>query len=131
MELTSWIKNYLTSRDAMEQLIVSIEDTGKDFVVHKKTGDVRFLVRPELNDTAEIKSIAGKIGLVVLNSRKNLDFVISNWQTFAALKELCIYFVNPTVNEKWLLYPFTHNQITEKNALKRGLFSLFSMVAAV
>lgn len=115
----------------MEQLIVSIEDTGKDFILHKNTGDVRFLIRPELGDISEIKTRTGKIGLVVLNSRKNLDFVIANWQTFAALKELCIYFVNPTVNEKWLLYPFTHNQITEKSALKRGLFSLFSMVASV
>lgn len=115
----------------MEQLINSFEDKGNDFVVHKKTGDVLFLVRPELVDVSELRSLVGKAGLVVLNSRANLDFVISNWQTFAALKELCVYFINPMVNEKWLLYPYTHNQITEKNALKRGLFSLFGIVPAV
>jgi len=115
----------------MEQLIVSVEDTGKDFIVHKKTGDVRFMVMPELADISEFKTLTGKTGLVILNSRKNLDFVITNWQVFSSLKDLCIYFVNTTVNEKWLLYPYTHNQITEKNALKRGLLSLFSMVPAV
>ena len=115
----------------MEQLIVSIEDTGKDFIVHKKTGDIKFLIRPELTDASEFKNVTGKTGLVIFNSRKNLDFVIANWQMFSSLKELCIYFVNPVVNEKWLLYPYTHNQITEKIALKRGLLSLFSMVPAV
>jgi len=115
----------------MEQMIVSIEDTGKDFIVHKKTGDVLFLVRPELTEVAELKTLSGKAGLIILNSRKNLDFVIANWQTFAVLKELCIYFVNPVVNDKWMLYPHTHNQITEKTALKQGLLTLFSMVAAV
>ncbi len=131
MELKEWIKNYLNSRDLMEQMIVSIEDKNEDFVVHKKNGDVNFLIRHELLDANEIKQINRKTGLVVLNSRKNLDFVINNWQIFSAVKELCIYFVNPTLNEKWLLYPYTHNAITEKSALKRGLLTLFSSVPAI
>lgn len=130
MDLNEWIKNYLISRDTMEQMIVSIEDKGKDLVVHRKNGDVVFLIRPDFSNVEELK-IPGKISLVILNSRKNLDFVISNWQMLSAIKELCIYFVNPTVSEKWLLYPYTHNQITEKTALKRGLLSLFSTVPAV
>jgi len=131
MDLKEWIKNYLTSRDVIEAQIVSIEDNEKGFIVHKKNGDVSFLIKPELVDMAELKQISGKTGLVVLNSRKNLDFVINNWQMLSTIKELCIYFVNPTVNDKWLLYPHTHNAITEKVALKRGLLTLFSMVPAV
>ena len=127
MDLAQWTKDYVTSRDSFEQLITSIEETGKDFIVHKKNGEVRFLIRPELLDITELKQ-PGKTALVVLNNRKNLDFVIANWQTLATLKNLCVYFVNPVVNEKWVLYPFTHNQITEKAAFKRGLYSLFSMV---
>ncbi len=130
-QLKEWAQIYLKSRDAMQKSINGIENLNGDFIVHKSAGDIIFLVRPELSDVSEILAKAsGSSGLVVLNTKKNVDFVVSNWDKLAKLKGLCIYFVNPTVNEKWLLYPYTHEQITEKPALKRGLESLFSMVPA-
>ncbi len=68
--------------------------------------------------------------LLLETRHANTTFVVANWDKLSNLKGLCIYFVNPKLNEKWLLYPFTHNQITERSALKRGLESLFSMVPA-
>ncbi len=131
VELKEWAQIYLKNRDVMQKSITGFENLDGDFVVHKASGDVLFLIRPELTDAGEIVEKANaNAGLVVLNTKKNVDFVVANWDKLSNLKGLCIYFVNPKLNEKWLLYPFTHNQITERSALKRGLESLFSMVPA-
>jgi len=128
-ELKEWAQIFLKSRDVMQRVISSFESLNGDFVVHKTTGDVIFMIRPELSNVEEVvEKSSGNAGLIVLNTKKNVDAVISNWDKLAKLKGLCIYFVNPKANEKWLLYPHTHDQITEKPALRRGLESLFSMV---
>jgi len=129
--LKEWVQIYLKSRDVLQKSITGFEILNGDFVVHKSTGDVLFLIRPEFSDAGEIvEKATGSAGLVVLNTKKNVDAVIANWSKLCKLKDLCIYFVNPSANEKWLLYPYTHDQITEKVALRRGLESLFSMVPA-
>lgn len=116
-ELKEWAQIFLKSRDVLQKSITSIENLNGDFVVHKIAGDIIFLVRPELSNVDEVvEKSSGSAGLVVLNIKGNVDFVASNWEKLAKLKGLCIYFVNPKTNDKWLLYPFTHNQITEKPA---------------
>jgi hypothetical protein len=128
-ELKEWAQIFLKSRDVLQKSITGIENLNGDFIVHKATGDAIFLIRPVLENVDEVvEKSSGNSGLVVLNTKKNVDAVIANWEKLAKLQKLCIYFVNPKTNDKWLLYPFTHNQITEKPALKRGLESLFSMV---
>ena len=128
-ELKEWAQIFLKSRDVLQKAITGMDSLNGDFIVHKTTGDVLFLVRPELSDVDEIVSKAtASAGLVVLNIKKNVDVVVQHWDKLAKLKGLCIYFVNPKSNDKWLLYPYTHEQITERSALRRGLESLFSMV---
>ena len=126
-QLKEWMQIYLKSRDAIQKVITGFENLNGDFVVHKNSTDILFLIRPEFTNVDEIADKA--VGLVVLNTKKNLNFVISNWDTLSKLKGLCIYFVNPKSNDKWMLFPYTHDRITEKSALKRGLESLFSMVS--
>jgi len=125
-QLKEWMQIYLKSRDAIQKVITGFENLNGDFVVHKNSTDILFLIRPEFTNVDEIADKA--VGLVVLNTKKNLNFVISKWDKLSKLKGLCIYFVNPKSNDKWMLFPYTHDRITEKSALKRGLESLFSMV---
>src|SRR3989304_8284668 len=128
-QLREWAEIYLKSRDVLQKAITGFESLDGDFIVHKATGDVIFLIRPEFVNVEEVvEKVTSNAGLVILNTKKNVDFVISNWDKLAKLNGLCIYFVNPKLNDKWLLYPYTHAQITEKSALRRGLESLFSMV---
>ena len=129
--LKEWVQIYLKSRDVLQKTITGFENLNGDFIVHKSTGDVLFLIRPEFSNVDEvIEKATNNAGLVVLNTKKNVDAVVASWDKLSKLKGLCIYFVNPSLNEKWLLYPYTHNQITEKAALRKGLESLFSMVPA-
>ncbi len=130
-QLKEWTQIFLKSRDVLQKSITGFESLNGDFVVRKSTGDVVFLIRPEFSNADEVVEKAqSNAGLVVLNTKKNVNSVIASWDKLAKLKGLCIYFVNPNLNEKWLLYPYTHDQITEKPALRRGLESLFSMVPA-
>lgn len=132
MDLKEWIITYLKNRDIIDQSIERFEDLNGDFIVHKKTGSQLFLLRPEFSDSKEIQEKSNrKLGLILLNTKKNLTAVIKSWSALSEIQDLCLYFVNPNTNEKWLLYPHTHAQITEKSALKRGLESLFSMVSEV
>jgi hypothetical protein len=131
VQLKEWTQIFLKNRDVMEQVITGFESVDGDFIVHKKAGEVLFLIRPELKDVGTVVEKAkGKTGLVVLNTKKNVGAVVAGWDKLKQLPGLCIYFVNPDTNDKWLLYPHTHDKITEKSALKRGLESLFSMVPA-
>lgn len=132
IELKEWAQIYVKNRDILQKSVLGFDNLNGDFVVRKSSGDVLFLIRPELSDADEIvEKCTGNCSLVILNTRKNVNFVISNWDKFAKLKGLCVFFVNLGLNEKWLLYPYTHDQITERSALKRGLESLFSMVPSV
>lgn len=127
--LKEWTEIFLRSRDVIQKSIVSIEHLNGDFIVHKSSGDVLFLIRPEFEDVDEVvEKCKSNSGLVVLNTKENVDALISGWDKLSRLKGLCVYFVNPKLNEKWLIYPYTHDQITERAALKTGLHSLFSMV---
>lgn len=130
-ELKEWTITYVKSRDVMQKTIVGIEEFGDDFVVRRSSGEDAFLIRAAFSNVDEI---AGKgdssVGLVLLNTRENLNAVISGWDKLCRMKGLRIYFVNPKASgeKKWLLAPYTHERISDRSSLKKGLESLFSMV---
>lgn len=128
MNLKEWMIAYLKSRDAIKQEILEIEEKNDSLIVRKQTGETRIVVRPELAIFDELKTANGQLSIAVHNTKKNVEFLISNWDTFSRAEKLCIYFVNPSTNEKWMLYPHTHNQITEKAALRKGLEAMHSEV---
>lgn len=134
--LKEWVLNYLQSKDIMAKNILSIEHNkdGFDLVVRSKAGDQFILIRPELHDAKELSSAKErKTIVVILNTRKNLEFVITNWDMLAQQPLLCIYFVNPCseTETKWIIYPSTHNRIADRKALKKGLEALFSTVQEI
>jgi len=130
-ELKEWAIDYVKSRDAMQKTILSIDEQGDDFVVKRSGAEDFFLIRPVFADVEGVVSKGdASVGLVVLNTRENLSSVISGWDKLCRMKGLKIYFVNPKASgdKKWLLAPYTHERISDRSALKKGLESLFSMV---
>lgn len=130
-KLSEWVEVFLKNRDVFNRVITGFENVNGDILVKRTTGDLFVFVRPELDSVDDVSSRDGPSVLALLNTKGNLDFVIKNWDVLSKKKELCIYFVNPMANDKWLLFPHTHNQITEKSALRKGLESMFSMVPSV
>ena len=133
--LVDWIIDYLKNKDLLLKKIELIDKDKKGFDVYVKFKDKErfFIVKPVIDDVDGILSkfnAEGHFGLVVLNTSGNFDVLIKNWGRFVKFKRLCIYFVNPfsKLDKKWVIYPYTHNNICEKDALEKGLKSMFEMV---
>ena len=125
-QLKHWAKLYFTSKYSLQT--ERIEELNDNLKLHTINGDVKVIITPELK---ELPAVEEKTLLVLLNTHTNLDFIVKNWDKFVTLSQLTIYFVNPSTNEKWTLHPHTHDKIAEREALRRGLESLFSAIPSV
>ena len=132
--LTEWAVNYIKSRDIIARAITGIEmgKEGWDIVVHAKDGDRFYAVVPEISSFDEIAQKAGDraVCIVTYNTRHNLDRLVDGWSRLSALPKLSLIFANPksSLDQKWLIVPYTHEFVTEKASLKRGLKAMFDMV---
>jgi len=133
-DLKEWAKIYVKHKDIMKKEIVSINNTDTGFNVKYKDRDCEFIIVPELKE-GDIKGLSDDKNrvLVLLNSKKNLDFIIKKWNTLKVLKNLAIYFVNPasSSDKVWILRPYVHNSICDNSSLATGLKSIFGGVEEV
>jgi len=134
-QLVDWTFNYLKNKYLYLKRIEVIEKNKKGFDIYVKFKDREqfFVVQPVIEDIDGVFSKFDSekhFGLVVLNTKGNLDILVKNWKEFVKFKHLCVYFVNPSskLDKKWIIYPYTHNNICEKDALEKGLNSMFEMV---
>jgi hypothetical protein len=133
--LTSWTEQYVKNKDLIKREVQSISkhEAGWTLSVIKKEGVQHFLVIPHLES---INVLLSKMqpdfnaALVVLNTRKNLDIIIEAWSELIKFPKLAIIFANPESNtdKRWIIFPHTHENVTERKALKVGLESMFSTV---
>lgn len=129
--LQDWLAVYIKNRDLYTKSLRSLKPTDDfDFVAHHEETVRYYLVRPLLTDVGEVvkKSKERKLFVVMANQKRNVDTIIKHWDVLKSCDELCLLFVNPTSGEKWMLYPKTHDLITDAKALKPGLYSLFEGV---
>ena len=131
-KLKEWTIEYIKHKDLFKKSIIDIKIND---VIHVKTKDKEqvYVVMSSLEGFQEAIEYAEKDAWVVLvchNTKKNLDALIKNWQTFAKYSKLSTIFANPDskMDKKWLLYPSTHNKICDPANLKTGLEAMFAMV---
>ncbi|MBI4145352.1 hypothetical protein HY493_04065 [Candidatus Woesearchaeota archaeon] len=128
----------MKNKDLLLKNVVNIthNEGGWTLTVIKKDGIQNFLIIPHL-DTVE--ALTAKLQpdtnacLVVLNARKNLDVIAERWGELVNYPKLCVIFANPesSTDKRWIIFPHTHDKITERKTLKLGLESLFAMVEEV
>ncbi len=131
--LKEWIVNYLKSRDAMTKQITAIKPDSEnvDVFVEGSLKNQYVIVQPELNDISKLSLLKDKhVVLVTANTKQNMEFLITNWDALSKYAHLSIYFVNPnsSLDKRWIIYPATHDRITERRALRKGIESMFSTV---
>ncbi|HDD70928.1 MAG TPA: hypothetical protein ENF94_02065 [Candidatus Woesearchaeota archaeon] len=130
MNLKDWLLNFLKSRSSFFGSDSSVEEK-EDFIILKKESGVEFFFVKGLLDDSVRDRIAGckdKLTVVVLNKKANVDWLVNNWDFLIRFPRLCFMFVNPDVSEKWAIFPKTHDLISERNSLRKGLLSLFESV---
>ena len=131
--LVSWIVEYVKSKDLLTKQITAIKTDAPDAdVLVEGTLKSQFIiVQPSLGDLARLGTLKDKhIVLVTANTKENFEFLIAHWTEFVQYPHLSVYFVNPnsTMDKRWVIFPATHDQITERKALRKGLESLFLTV---
>jgi len=131
--LTSWIIEYVKSKDLMIKQITAIKpDTPEaDVVVEGALKNQFILVQPSLGDLGRLDSLKDKHAIIVTtNTKENMEFVISHWAELVKYPHLAVYFVNPnsSLDTRWVIFPATHDKITERKTLRKGIESLFATV---
>lgn len=131
-ELTNWTESYLKNKDLLAKSISSIQHDkdGWTLEVIKKEGVQLFLIIPHLESAEQITEHMREdtnACLVVLNTQANLDIVVKQWSKFVKFPKLCIIFANPksSTEKRWVVSPYTHDKITERKHVKKGLEALF------
>jgi hypothetical protein len=133
-KLTEWFEIYLKNRDIILKKLVSIEkkdnvlnvtfkDKVQTFFIYLNHSDIDLdIIKKEQNPS-----------IVLLNSEKNLSYLLSEWSKLITMPKLSVYFVNPfsETDKKWIIFPYTHHQITEKESFANGLRSLFESVEVI
>ena len=132
--LREWTVGYVKHKDMLAKNIVDIkEEQDKVIVKFKDKGQV-FLIRPTADDSVIEKIDKDKnIGIVMLNSKENLDFLINKWNKLIKFDKLTILFVNPLSepDKKWFISPYVHNKICDNDSLKLGLKTMFNTVESI
>ena len=136
--LVDWTVSFFKNKDLLAKKIASIEKNKDGFDISIKFKDKwqYVVVEPQLNDIDTIlRKFNGKdyFTIVTLNSSKNLDIVVKNWQKLASFKLLSIMFVNPVseTDKKWVIFPHTHSMVADGASLELGLKSMFGMVEPI
>lgn len=137
--LVDWIKNHLKNRDIMTKGIEDIKDKEQGFDVYVKFKDKeQFIIAvPIIEDLAGIlsrlKDKEAYYTIITFNNRNNFKEIVSNWDKLAEFKFLNMFFINPFSNmdTRWIIYPYTHNKICDKDSLEKGLKSMFDMVEPI
>lgn len=133
--LVQFILDYLKAKDVVAKQIIAVKhnEQGVDAVVEGVLNTRFVLAMPELTDE-QLKRLTGfkdrHVVLVTANTQKNLDFLINKWDELVQFPHLSVHFVNPNSNteRRWTVFPATHDRITERSSLRKGLESLFSTV---
>jgi len=131
--LKEWIVEYLKSKDAVTKQITAIkrDSENADVVIEGALKNKYVIVQPEFNDLSKLDFFKEKhVVIVTKNTRENVEFLITHWDVLAKNPHLSIYFVNPesSLDKRWIIFPATHNRITEKKALRKGIESLYATV---
>ena len=133
--LTEWLVRYLKNKDLLLRSIVSIErdKEGADVFVEFKDKKQHFIVCPFIRDLRTL--IQGldqekHITWVVFNTAENFRGLLDGWKELAEFRHFSMYFVNPfsTMDKRWIIFPYTHERISDKASLETGLKALFDSV---
>ena len=136
--LVNWTINFVKNRDILSKKIEHIENgrDGFDLYVKYKDKEQYFII---IADIAHIDAIIQRMNsnshfsIVTLNSKDNFGILLKNWDKLIDYKFLSIIFINPfsKIDKKWIVFPHTHQKISDASSLKNGLKSMFEMVEPI
>jgi hypothetical protein len=132
--LQDWFERLLKHKDIMQRSIKEIKRIGNRLEVEYKAGHKTCYIITHLKDLdlSEIKDIENPM-IVMLNSEENFAEFVKIWPKLISHTKLCVYSVNPfsEPDSKWVLFPYTHHQISDADSLETGLRTIFESVESI
>lgn len=132
--MMEWFETYIKHKDILAKKIEKIDKHPDKLIVTYKDKTQKFYFFPDLIEFDEdsIKGIDNP-SIVMINSQHNLKHLLKIWPKLIKNTKLSVYSINPFASgdTKWIVFPYTHHQITEHDALETGLTSMFEMVEPI
>lgn len=129
LNILDWTEAYLKYKDSIHRKILKMEKSGNNLVCDLKDGShQKYLCIDDLSSLS-VSDLNG-FRVSCLNTKKNLDWVIKNWQEIK-VSDAVFLFANPKKAAHWSVNPKLHDSISDKTAIKQGLKSLFESVPEV
>ncbi len=129
--LLEWIIAYAKNKDIIKKEIKDYKILKNYVEFEMKDKKYTYYAYPELNDEILDKCSEGWVTAVCLNSKKNINFVVSNWDKLTKNNKFSLIFAHPSSNQRWIIFPYTHDKITERKTLKLGLEAMAAEVSMI
>ena len=131
--MIEWTKLYIQSKDAFLKEIQNLSQNEEwHLIANLKNGTRRlYLAQEHLNTEILLPKLGTEpVFVIVNNSKQSFNELVDHWNELKTFPKLCIVFVNPDsdLEKKWLIYPYTHDRISDPQSLKLGLKTLFETV---
>jgi hypothetical protein len=129
IDLLDCCVHYIKARDAIERKLKSLDQQKDRVVARYKDKEVTFLGEEKLSTAAA--SMQGFVTVLTVQNQENFNTLVAEFSTFHKNPGLTIIFLNPVLNEKWLIKPAVHASVADKTSLKLGLQAMYDTVPAV
>ena len=132
--LKEWVVAYAKTKVSLRGGDIQIiqDQEGCDLITKSQEKQECYVIFPSLKDCVPIiNQIREKdFFIVTFNTKENFSILLELWANLVKFPRLCVMFVNPEAfaDKKGVVFPHTHDRITEKSALKKGLLSLAQQV---
>lgn len=133
-KLTNWLIAYIRHRDAHACAIKDIKVKENIIEVNRQDVDQIYFIELDLESDPTVVQKVQRQGvnvfLVTLNNLSNIEVCAKKWQELEAIPNLRIIFINPlSGNEtRWMISPYTHSKICDRENLKNGIIALSQSV---
>ncbi len=125
-DLKQWTIFFVRNKDIFEKKLERFEDEDTFITFYFKDRIVTYLVLEYLDDSSlKFCHKDGYKSIVCQASKKNLKFIVDNWNDFKKVKDLIIILADVEGNRRMMLKPHIHDLISDSSNLKAGLESVY------
>ena len=127
MDLKEWVIHHVKQKDLVKKDLVSYKEEKDRVVCDYKEGRKGTYYCSENLELSKMKAVKDDetVNFVCVCNEHNFKILVSNWDLFKTKQNLTFIFLNPGLEEKWIIKPFVHAKIADPVTLKQGLRTMY------
>ena len=126
MKLTEWVVQHVKQKDIIKGDLTSYKEEQSKVVCEYKETKATYFCEENLS-LEKIKSVNDNETnfFVCKGNEHDFKLLTDNWNLFKTKKNLAFIFLNPSMQEKWVIKPYVHSKIAQAATLKQGLRTMY------